>query len=1049
MKSLVASVLAFANADETSLMQDLIKRSATSKLSTSTDLTSTEGRQHSTSKLLETAVKLVKNGATPAVIEFVDATNAEIDDDVLVSIQNEHDRDQQYIDDLVVRYNNALALLQERVTESESYVSAWDAASASHQECRAEEAYACARSRRCEEQLRHLWKRVKTTEESMREIHAEIHDEWCVHPESYASIEDCANRPVYPNDLPSSPHVLDRCFNWEDMSPYPILNNPPPLVAQRDKAVVDFTTYIDRKVVVEQAWVAYNEKIVECSGFEDALDAKMPLCDQAQRDMRAAACIGCEHSQQMRRQYGDTMGEITRQLSVARTTMDVMQMDRIAEWETLKIVQCLLDHVHSAVETSISTNAPCPTIDSDPEGVELAIEECHVVTRGCPYAWTQPFDRVDADGNTILDRGTLAGNIGAEANTEQFTDSEGNTGLWPISATSLTSHLCLRWAPLTTCTDDNSCLPKPLPCPCTPDYIAKEQASFLSHIGDQYTTVLTSESDYPTDPLSNHLTALSDAGWAGCAAPLVCVDCEGLSTTLVDHQSSVASQVCLVHQDHLAPGDSDSETFKCLDGTCLSMSGRCNGHAQCGDESDEAGCDAHHGTPEYLAQGQIACPQDFHSDVHFTCGNGLCIEKIGMCNGIDNCGDGSDEAACSAAISSQTVSLESTSGRQITLETLSVSSGVFHDRTYAFESLGYFAGKSFIKYSNDDKWTDDSHVMTKIRTTEPMTVHIVKSAQHVLPWLVTAEWTLSTHQGVTYHGSRALDEGAAAVAEEWEDIRHKEWDTQLNTDDHYDLSSVYSKTFPAGTIIIPGNDRTPEGTNDIGGEGVDGSFLIFIEKPSATNGESQYVGCFVDDGARDLDHGPTASGGTGYTFATCSAACQGYTFMSLQFGGECFCANTYGTASQYAQVEDSECSQIRQPCSGASHSCGGVWRQAVYQLSGGATTDGCSTDNSNTGNYDGDAGDMSGARIPLVVQGEASTAAVRCCSYDGQSCASSELSGGCNNVDKTFTEAHAICAASGRRLCMEDEVDRCCGTGCWFNHHAVWISDGVPTFQAD
>ena len=67
------------------------------------------------------------------------------------------------------------------------------------------------------------------------------------------------------------------------------------------------------------------------------------------------------------------------------------------------------------------------------------------------------------------------------------------------------------------------------------------------------------------------------------------------------------------------------------------------------------------------------------------------------------------------------------------------------------------------------------------------------------------------------------------------------------------MLSVYSKTFPAGTISIPGNN------------GVDGSFLIFLERPSSTNGESQYVGCFGDDGARNLDYGPTASAGTGYT----------------------------------------------------------------------------------------------------------------------------------------------------------------------------------------
>jgi len=40
------------------------------------------------------------------------------------------------------------------------------------------------------------------------------------------------------------------------------------------------------------------------------------------------------------------------------------------------------------------------------------------------------------------------------------------------------------------------------------------------------------------------------------------------------------------------------------------------------------------------------------------------------------------------------------------LSRLSTSTGAFHDREYAFGSLGYFTGKTFIKYSNDDKLTE-------------------------------------------------------------------------------------------------------------------------------------------------------------------------------------------------------------------------------------------------------------------------------------------------------------------------------------------------------
>ena len=53
-------------------------------------------RHDSTSKLLETAVKMIKNGVGPDVITFVDSTKQEIDEQVLVAIQNEHGRTVSY-----------------------------------------------------------------------------------------------------------------------------------------------------------------------------------------------------------------------------------------------------------------------------------------------------------------------------------------------------------------------------------------------------------------------------------------------------------------------------------------------------------------------------------------------------------------------------------------------------------------------------------------------------------------------------------------------------------------------------------------------------------------------------------------------------------------------------------------------------------------------------------------------------------------------------------------------------------------------------------------
>merc|ERR1719409_2484364 len=448
MRTLVATALAAyaANADETSLMQDLVKRAASNKLS----VDSKTSRQDSTKKLLDTAVNMIKNGVTPDVITFVDATNQDINEEVLVAIQSEHDIDQAYINGLCQDFLNAAQIA---VHDSNRL-----AASEAHHSCRADEAYACAKSRRCEEQLRQKWITVKHEESVMREIHGHIHDEWCIHPPFFAPIEDWLSHP----------------FNWAQTSPYPILDLPQDVRDFRHVSVTYFHDYTAQKIITERAWLVYNEKLEECAVLEEAWEATMQPCDAAQITLREHACAHATANRAAREQFGQEWNRITGLFNEAQIAKAANEAARKNEWETLKIVQCLLDHVHSSVITSIETGAPCPTIDSDPDGVTLAIEDCHIVTRGC-----------DED--------------------------------------SMTAHLCLDW-----------CEPPPIPPlppveepACTPMYVAREQSAFLAAIQTSYTAELAANSDYPNDPLTAYETTLAAMGWAGCAPPLVCVDCEG------------------------------------------------------------------------------------------------------------------------------------------------------------------------------------------------------------------------------------------------------------------------------------------------------------------------------------------------------------------------------------------------------------------------------------------------------------------------------------------------------------------------------------------
>ena len=105
----------------------------------------------------------------------------------------------------------------------------------------------------------------------------------------------------------------------------------------------------------------------------------------------------------------------------------------------------------------------------------------------------------------------------------------------------------------------------------------------------------------------------------------------------------------------------------------------------------------------------------------------------------------------------QELSRWATSGLTITVESLQQHTGVFHDRDNNFDSLAHFTGKTFIKYSNDDKFTDHEHVMTKIRTAEPLTVYIVKLEAHSLPWLQTEGYERLSYSGVSFSGIHSFE----------------------------------------------------------------------------------------------------------------------------------------------------------------------------------------------------------------------------------------------------------------------------------------------------
>jgi len=310
---------AFAVSDETSLMQGL---------KPSQEVTQRNDKSKAITNLMSTATSMLKNGATPDVVEFAQATLTEITSIVLPAITDSHATDQVLVDHTFAMFETALVALELGTEEIKTLSDEERRYSASHKLCRHEEESVCYTKRECDYSIYEIWRRFIEEETTLRQLSAQVETHFCA----------------------------------------PDVNGT--LQIFRDGAIVLFPPWIEQKPVVERIEVEYDVKHPECETKFVNLDEKTETCDAQQAALEAAACALGQKVKEVREEFSVSWQTAITTYQHVVDEVHCLEIDRWKEWRTLSTVQCLLDR------TTERNGRPC---DETTDEVVEEVTHCEQV----------------------------------------------------------------------------------------------------------------------------------------------------------------------------------------------------------------------------------------------------------------------------------------------------------------------------------------------------------------------------------------------------------------------------------------------------------------------------------------------------------------------------------------------------------------------------------------------------------------------------------------------------------------------------------------------
>jgi len=260
---------------------------------------------------MESAVTMLKDGATPAVVDFAEETLTEVSGVVIPAIIDESENDQRFIHSLHSRFEvirTALATGNEEVHQLNSEE---QALSGDHQMCRDTEKTKCDNKRNCEMEMYRLWTTWVSEEEELRVIHDSISGHFC------------------PEGTNGTLHSF------------------------RVDSVGKMQRYMAQKIVVDTAEATFDAYAPDCNDHHDALTTQSSACNVLQTRLEEKACQHAQKISEVLTTYYADYAQALSAYNCATAEVMILEQDRKKEWVTLQVVQCLLERI------KLQNGVPC------------------------------------------------------------------------------------------------------------------------------------------------------------------------------------------------------------------------------------------------------------------------------------------------------------------------------------------------------------------------------------------------------------------------------------------------------------------------------------------------------------------------------------------------------------------------------------------------------------------------------------------------------------------------------------------------------------------